>query len=292
MAEKSSKQINHNFLNEIKTEKQALEWSLVLQAMGVEHTIFSVDNYWKIEVNVSDSSFAETQIWLYENEINGIKPIKDFLPQVESLSSFIIPFIMIIFHLFISRYATESNWFEKGIAAVDLISGGEWWRVVTALTLHGGLVHLFSNLIIGSVVVSSLFNMAGVGFAWFLVLLSGISGNIINALVQPDGFRSLGASTAVFGAFGVVGGIALLSKKIKDKSWTPFVGSLILLALMGAGRGSDLSGHLFGFGSGVVLGIIGKLTVLRSGIPQGWQSFIYGFISWAVIVVSWYFAFN
>jgi len=292
VVEKSSKQINYNFLNEIDTEAQALEWSLVLQAMSVEHTILQLENYWKIEVAPEIISFAETQIWLYENEMNGIEPVAALSSQVDSLSSLIIPFIMIVFHLIITRYVTDVNWFEQGIASVKMIYEGEWWRVVTALTLHGGLVHLFSNLIIGSIVVSSLFNMAGVGFAWFLLLLSGIGGNLINVFVQHSEFRSLGTSTAVFGAFGVVGGIALVSKKIRDRSWVPFVGSLILLALMGGSRGSDLGGHLFGFVFGVVLGVIAKLTILRNGIPSRWQSAVYGFISWIIVIVAWYLAFN
>ena len=34
------------------------------------------------------------------------------------------------------------NWFDAGRVDGELIRGGEWWRTITALTLHSGARHL------------------------------------------------------------------------------------------------------------------------------------------------------
>src|SRR5207237_567665 len=38
-------------------------------------------------------------------------------------------------------------WFERGSAVAARILGGEWWRAVTALTLHANLAHLLANAV-------------------------------------------------------------------------------------------------------------------------------------------------
>jgi membrane associated rhomboid family serine protease len=95
------------------------------------------------------------------------------------------------------------DWESFGRADAVKIRGGEWWRAITALTLHADLSHLAGNVVFGSVLGVILAQSVGVGIAWWSVLAAGAFGNYANAWVQDISHRSLGASTAVFGALGI-----------------------------------------------------------------------------------------
>jgi hypothetical protein len=80
-------------------------------------------------------------------------------------------------------------------------------------------------------------------------------------VIQGPDHHFLGASTAVFGALGVLGGLRSVSG-MRGMTWreaAPFVAGLMLLALLGAGEEDgpgkiDLGGHFLGFAAGAVLG--------------------------------------
>jgi membrane associated rhomboid family serine protease len=85
-------------------------------------------------------------------------------------------------------------------------------------------------------------------------------GNLANAALFRYGHISIGASTAVFGAIGILAAYQL-SKKIKIpgqrmKAWLPFAGGLALLGLLGSSKNSDIMAHLFGFIAGICLGLL------------------------------------
>jgi len=82
----------------------------------------------------------------------------------------------------------------------EFIIGGEYWRLVTPMFLHGSLTHLGSNalsLFIFGARVESFF-----GHRRFLIvyLLSGVAGVVASFIFSPS--PSLGASGAIFGLLG------------------------------------------------------------------------------------------
>lgn len=82
-----------------------------------------------------------------------------------------------------------------------LVELGEWWRVLTATMLHGGVTHLLFNGYALYALGAQL--ERGVGSAAFaaLYLASGLAGGIAFLLTVPDGI-AVGASGAIFGLFG------------------------------------------------------------------------------------------
>lgn len=84
---------------------------------------------------------------------------------------------------------------------------GEWYRCVTALTLHADSQHLFGNVLFGAPFLILLCRRVGLGLGLFLILLAGSFGNALNAWYRPAGHISLGFSTALFGTVGVLSGI-------------------------------------------------------------------------------------
>lgn len=171
--------------------------------------------------------------------------------------------------------AFDQNWFRAGRVDGVLVRAGEWWRTVTALTLHSGLRHIAGNLVFG--VLFGLFagRILGSGVAWFTIVVTGALGNLLNTLLLETAHRSLGASTAVFAALGVVAGYVWRAKLMSQERWVyrngPIVGGLALLMYTGTGdENTDIGAHLFGFVCGFGGGML--LTLAKQQIlDTRWQ---------------------
>lgn len=87
-----------------------------------------------------------------------------------------------------------------GALSRDAVMQGEWWRLVTAVFLHGGVEHVVGNaialLVLGMVCEHA---FGRVQFAWLFVM-SGIAGSVLSMLAAPG--PSVGASGAIFGLQG------------------------------------------------------------------------------------------
>ena len=122
---------------------------------------------------------------------------------------------------------------------------GEWWRAVTALGLHADLGHIGSNLVAGSLFGFFLAEILGGGLAWLMILAAGAAGNAINALIQPATHTSIGASTAVFGAVGLIAVLALRYRPRRWRRglrrWAPLAAGIMLLAFLGTEGSASIS---------------------------------------------------
>jgi membrane associated rhomboid family serine protease len=162
------------------------------------------------------------------------------------------------------------DWITLGNAHADLILAGQWWRPVTALTLHAGWLHLLSNLTLGGIFMVRLCRDLGSGLAWSLLLAAGFLGNLANACLQQPDHRAVGASTAVFGAVGLLAALSLVNfrNQLRRRWPLPVAAALGLLALLGSeGEHTDLGAHLFGFSFGIFLGLATGLLLGRFGQP-------------------------
>jgi len=179
--------------------------------------------------------------------------------------------------------------------AVAMVGRGEWWRAVTALTLHADVVHLVSNLFAGAGFAFFVCRFFSAALGWLLILLSGIAGNVLNAQVYyPAAHYSIGASTAVFGALGLLTGVGIWAavsapdRRLLLPRWLlPLLGGLTLLGLFGVGEGNvDVAAHISGFLCGVVLGGLGA-CFQRACIPLQCVRFVLGGVSVAIIAMAW-----
>ena len=150
-------------------------------------------------------------------------------------------------------------WFARGSADAARIAAGDWWRCLTALTLHADLGHALGNAACGWFLLDAVARRVGPAWAAWLALAAGVLGNTLTAAAAArTGHLSIGASTAVFGALGTLTALQLLSRR--RRGWITVGAGLALLGVLGTGEQSDLFAHLFGFGSGFLLGLVaGKL---------------------------------
>jgi len=247
-------------------KRKLKSWLLVLQSRQIPCRSEKRHDKWEIVVPVTQYRNACHELQQYESENRNWPPPppKERRLHENTASTLWILILLAIFHnitqhqfnLFGSQLI---NWMELGHAHAEKILNGEWWRLITALTLHSGPLHLAGNIALGGIFMVRLCWLLGSGRAWFLVLCSGALGNLLNAVVQSPDHRSIGASTAVFGAVGLLATINMFHfRSHLHRRWPlPLAAALGLLALLGAsGENTDIGGHLFGFLSGICLGLI------------------------------------
>jgi rhomboid protease GluP len=153
------------------------------------------------------------------------------------------------------------DWFELGSINGAVPGTHEWWRVFTALTLHGDVAHLAGNLVFGIVLGYFGSIIVGGGIAWTGIVLGAALGNTLDVLLMPPSNSSIGASTAVFAALGLISAHAWRQGNAtglrRVKQWAPLVAGVMLLALTGmGGENTDIVAHVTGFISGCLFGVI------------------------------------
>jgi len=247
------------------SEARANELGLVLTARGVPFERQGGSQGWEIWVPLTLAPQAATELALYAHENLrevGARPIfevGDGRPGVIAYAATLIAVYLAAYNLPFGR-----DWLAAGRLEAGAVLAGEWWRVVTALTLHVELAHLGGNLAFGAFFGYFVGRYFGTGVGWLAVLLAAAFGNGLNAWVEAPAHRSIGASTAVFAALGLLAAYTWRRGFLRHTPWrariAPIVAALGLLAFTGtAGENTDLGAHLFGF----VAGLGGGLALAR-----------------------------
>ncbi|MGN9775205.1 rhomboid family intramembrane serine protease [Micromonospora sp. H33] len=133
------------------------------------------------------------------------------------------------------------------------VADGEWYRLVTAMFLHFGVIHLLLNMWALWVLGRSL--EANLGRARFLALylISGLGGNVAAYLfTEPNRFAA-GASTAVFGLFAAL--IVIERRMGRDISQVLPV-LVINLVFTFTVPGISIPGHLGGLAIGGLMALV------------------------------------
>jgi rhomboid protease GluP len=158
-----------------------------------------------------------------------------------------------------TRLTLGRDWFDVGALDGARFRGGDWWRAVTALTLHADLAHLAANAGFGALFGGLAARVYGAGVGWLLILVAAIAANVLNALTMPAGRVSVGASTAVFAALGALAVVrwpAATRRARAGFAGASVVAALVLLALLGTGDvHTDIAAHALGFGFGALLAL-------------------------------------
>lgn len=140
-----------------------------------------------------------------------------------------------------------------GAKVNDLIDQGQWWRLVTPILIHIGLIHLLFNsfaLYIFGPTAEWLFGR----FRFFLFyVLAGFGGNVASYWFNPYSV-SAGASGAIYGLFGMYVYLYWRAKRLVDPDVGKGILALVVInLLLSFSHGIDLAAHLGGLITGFIL---------------------------------------
>ncbi|MEJ1242476.1 rhomboid family intramembrane serine protease [Chryseolinea sp. T2] len=137
-------------------------------------------------------------------------------------------------------------------------TSGDWWRLLSSMFLHGGLMHLALNiygLYLASIFIEPMLGPVRYALIYFI---SGIAGSIAS-ICWYENTISVGASGAIFGLCGAILAVTLtglLAKEGKKLILILFGPYVFINLLMGLTGGIDNAAHLGGLVSGVNVGLI------------------------------------
>lgn len=158
----------------------------------------------------------------------------------------------------------------------------EWWRLFTAMFLHGGMTHLLMNMfslyIVGRAVELYFDRRAYLA----IYLFSGLIGAAASLYMHPQSV-GVGASGAIFGIFGAITGFFIVYKDVigaQSRAFMKNFGVVIAINLfLGLSIHSiDMSAHI----AGLLVGLAGGLVLAKT---PGWV-IGYSIVMLVILVVS------
>lgn len=293
---------------------QAQDWSTVLAAAGITHELRTVDGAFRITVDLADLDASANTLEAFDNEARQEREEKaarvpDEPERPSSQLGLWATLLLVSFYLVAGPWEAHppSRWFAVGTASADAILHGQWWRTVTALTLHANLPHLIGNAVATLLFMSAVGRALGPGLGALTILASSATANLLTAAIHRTKYFSVGASTATFAALGIVAGIAAWRRwrvlPQRRRAWLPIAAGLGLFAMLGVGQSTDslfakiggtepidVFAHLFGLAVGCLFGIVTARSFRRTPgrLVQGLL------VAGAVAVISgcWWLAFH
>lgn len=272
---------------------RAHEHGLVILSMGISYWLMPLENGgYGLFVEKDHETAVREQLGRFDREHRYWPPREDILPSATGTGWSLALYALLIWGVFLVQ---NDQLVEAGSAAEQAILGGEWWRTITALTLHGDWAHLVGNTGGGILFFALVFRFLGHGFGWLCILLSGTLGNLLNAWgYAGSGHNSIGASTAVFGGLGIVVGFRLL-RQFRLTGWTwprqllvPLMAGVVLLAFLGTGgERTDILAHLWGCLAGLVMGAAVGLFRLDERFAKNRFQNAFAWLTLALVIGSW-----
>ena len=277
------------------SHRDCMDARLVLESVGISSEMVQQSGDWCLVVPEAQVGAAFAELQSYRND--RLAEIKQSLPSKVIVFGGSIAGV-IYYAIFIVSVAVLADtsaygidWKAVGQMNAGDVMNGEWWRTITALTLHADAGHLLSNLVFGGVFGVLAGRLLGGGLAWLAIVLAGALGNLMNAVIRDAAHTSIGASTAVFAALGILVAHAMHPRyKASTKAlvrWSPLIGGVLLLSFMGLeGERTDVLAHVTGFVAGTFFGWIG------CRLPEAWlasSSFqmVAGVITGAIVIGAW-----
>nr|WP_207940096.1 rhomboid family intramembrane serine protease [Enterococcus sp. DIV2402]MBO0463439.1 rhomboid family intramembrane serine protease [Enterococcus sp. DIV2402] len=138
-----------------------------------------------------------------------------------------------------------------------VVHGHEYWRFITPIFIHYGLMHFAVNSVVLYFMGQQIEAIYGHVRFLIIYLISGFAGNALSFAFNQAGVQSAGSSTSLFGLFGA---FVILGVHFKGhpaiqgmvRQFTLFIGMSLLFGVFD--RSIDMWGHIGGLLGGLLLG--------------------------------------
>ncbi len=256
------------------------ERAFMLGAVGIASMVSFDGLAFQLGVDPASAGAARAQLQSYDAESRAARTHVAFVPPRLHPGAWVgcVFYVAVLYGI---ALGVSNGWwrldaFQRGELDGALVQSGQWWRAWTALTLHWDGPHLVANLGAGVWFGYLAGRQLGAGTAWLLTVTGAAAANFFDAHFGPATYRSVGASTAVFTALGLIAAHSWRTRfhlpQRRALRWAPLIAGLVLLGWFGsAGEGTDLVAHALGFVTGCLLGALAALRTVEAlfnRVPQ------------------------
>lgn len=256
------------------SKRIARDWAMALTARRVPFDVQNRGRIWEFYVPELERERALGELAELEAENKDWPPRHEFDLLADGTFGAGLWFALLCLFFVVQQTDLFGvAWQAAGRSDAALIRDGQWWRAVTALSLHVDLAHVAGNAISGALFFALVCQILGTPLAAAAVLSAGALGNLVNAYIQQPPFFSVGASTAVFAAIGILcahgwQGRARFSGD-RLRRFVPILIGIVFLGYLGVpspeqtlgGKQVDVLAHVTGFGAGALLGgLLGRFA--------------------------------
>lgn len=140
----------------------------------------------------------------------------------------------------------------------ELAQNHQWWRLFGPDFMHGGVLHLLSNLLWWFLLASKLERVFGHVWLFTLFVVSSLAANIMQLLYSGPNF--LGLSGVVYALFGFMWWIGFLRPHWRLNLPNGLIGMMLIWLVLGyadvLGTPIANQAHMFGLISGCILALL------------------------------------
>ena len=272
--------------------RRCADRALVLSSVHIPYQLIDDGMSCALVVPAEDSARAAHELQLYDEENPpAVALTRKTIVYQDAVPGVVAYTVVVCLVAGMAGYSFfGSDWLAAGRVDGTLIRGGQWWRTITALTLHADLRHLLGNLVFGIFFGIFAGRLLGSGMTWLSVTVAAALGNTANTLLLDSTHRSIGASTAVFATLGLLAGYVwrgrLMAQDRWSTRWGPVVGGLALLMFTGTGdENTDIGAHLMGFVCGFAAGMILTLVGNMPAPPRVQR--VTGAAALGIVALAW-----
>ncbi|MDQ3003001.1 MAG: rhomboid family intramembrane serine protease [Fibrobacterota bacterium] len=284
---------------------EILDYSLLLASQSIKHWMEFDGSEWSLTLDERDVPLAAEIVSVYHAENRGFQDLPPTAGELDLLVSPLLYLAVPVAAYFIVGLSPWANWwYSRGSADARLILEGQWWRCITAATLHADEVHFLGNLVSGYFILNLLNHRLGMGSIMILSTLGAGITNYMVALASGARHVSIGYSSVVFCALGMLAAVETLNlQKLRDPAviagqgpastgwrpgrrpvgagtWfgglrrlTPLISAFFVAVMVGLGENADVKAHFYGFGIGAGLGLLSRFMPRRVKRPP-WQGLL------------------
>ncbi|MGM8212457.1 rhomboid family intramembrane serine protease [Virgibacillus sp. W0430] len=187
------------------------------------------------------------------------KSVKEFMSYYPIVASLVIINLSLWLIIDVLHLPIAMQLYQWGIGHNLSVFYGEYWRLITPVFLHAGLMHVLFNSFALVLFGPALEQMIGKFKFITFYLLAGLAGNIGTYIIEPTAnVPHLGASGAVYGLFGIYVFMVFFRKNLIDQANAQIVLTIFVIGLVMTfiRPGINIYAHIFGFIGGFALGPI------------------------------------
>jgi len=276
------------------SERQAMDWSLVLVSQGIEPVIERNGEAagWRLVVEPPDYERALRALRLYrvENQSPAWQQTLPWPALVFDWRCLVVLLGMVL--LFVVEATGRGELRSMGRMDNLALRSGDWWRPFTAVTLHADIAHLAANCTTGLIFLGLAMGAFGPGVGLLSAYVAALGGFGAGLFLLPDTHRSLGASGMILGALGLLTAqwFALLRHGLSARQLVArgVLSGCLMLVLLGLNPNgnTDIVAHVAGFLAGLGIGAVLSLLPARF-VRSDWLNLVSAVLFLAIVLGAW-----